>query len=581
MLRQIIGIISCLLGCLGCVSQPLSLYEPQDGRKREEYQARAKNGMIASDHPLASRVGLEILKEGGNAIDAAIAVSFALSVVRPQSTGIGGGGFLLLHRPSHNPKVYDFRERAPAQAHRDMFLGPDTKPRHTTYAGQTLGRASIDGHQAVGVPGLVAGLYKVHKDHGRLNWDRCLQGAIKLADEGFVVYPNLESAIQRRLQVLKAYPSSRKIFVPAGAPLRTGDTLVQKDLAKTLRLIAKEGSDAFYHGKIAQLIHADMQEHGLITRDDLASYQVIERQAISGKYRGFKIASMPPPSSGGVHLVQILNLLQRGPIKAYGDKTLVHYTAESMRRAFADRARYLGDPDFVSVPTDELSSHEYARELARSIDPSKASLSEEVGSQIGVPYESSGTTHLSVVDSWGQAVSSTQTINYTFGSGVVAQETGIVLNNEMDDFSISPGVPNAYGLLGNEANAISARKTMLSSMSPTLVFDASNQLFMVLGAKGGPRIITSTLQTIVNVIDHRMSLLDAVHASRIHHQWFPDELRIEQSALLESTNKNLQEMGHSIRAVDYGLGSVEAIMREGNHWVGVSDSRSDGQPMGY
>ena len=574
-----------LLAGISCTTPKQHFFKTALKRSRDSFSTKAQNGMVATAHPLASQAGLEMLAAGGNAIDAATAASFVISVVRPQSTGIGGGGFMLYYdQKTADTKVYDFRERAPIKASQDMYLDAKTlEPSDYIYKGVRIPKASVNGHLAVGVPGLVAGLVDTHKAHGKLPLAQVIKPAIKIAEEGFEVYPSLASAIRFRQKVLQNFPASREIFLPNNKALEVGDRLIQTDLAKTLKAIAQKGKAGFYDGEVGSLLLEELGDGGIITKEDFDAYEVKERTPVEGLYRGYKIVSMPPPSSGGVHIIQILNILAADPMPSLDPQSpeRLHLLAEAMRRAYADRATYLGDPDFTEVPIKGLTSTDYGKTLRESIQAKTASPSESIAAGNPLPYESASTTHISVVDSEGNAVSTTHTINYSFGSCVVAKGTGVVLNNEMDDFSIKPGEPNSYGLIGGKANAVAAKKTMLSSMSPTLVFDPNKQLKLVLGSPGGSRIITATLQTILNTIDHKMNLPDAVHTYRIHQQWFPDEIRIEKGGMEESTRKELESYGHSINEHSGSIGDVQAIAREGNHWVGVSDTRSDGVPMGY
>lgn len=556
----------------------------EKSRARDSYKAVGKNGMVATAHPLASEAALAMLRKGGNAFDAAVAASFVISVVRPQSTGIGGGGFLLTWEVKKKEvDVYDFRERAPAAASRDMYIEKDGSEKNFTYDGKTVPNASVNGHLSVGVPGLVAGLVKVQEAKGKLKLATVMQPAIDIAAKGFPVYEGLAAEIQERMEILGVFPDSRKIFLPDGKPLKAGQTLVQKDLAWTLRQIAERGAAGFYQGEVAKRLVSEMQRgKGLITADDLKGYKVKMREPVRGDYRGYKIVSMPPPSSGGVHIVQMLNILQNAKYGElpHGSAASIHLLAEAMRRAFADRAEYLGDPDFVKVPVKGLTSTDYAKTLYASINAKEATPSSKVKPGSPQSYESPSTTHLSVVDGEGNAVTSTQTVNYSFGSCVVAQGTGVILNDEMDDFSKKPGTANVYGLLGSEANAVAAGKTMLSSMSPTFLFNPDGSLRLALGSPGGPRIINATLQTIINVVDHKMPLDLAVHAARIHHQWFPDEIRVEPETLTPLVRKELEAMGHTI-VVKGGIGDVQAVGIEDGTLVGVSDTRSEGEPRGY
>ena len=557
-----------------------------ESRSADSFVAYGKKAMVASAHPEASKAGLNILKQGGNAFDAAVAVSFAVSVVKPQSTGLGGGGFLLgFASKTKQVKVYDFRERAPLAAKEDMFLDRNGMPKAYINNGLTLDHASINGHLSAGVPGLVAGLIQVHKKHGQLPLEKVVAPAIDLAARGFPVYRDLAAAIVERKTVLASFPATKAIFFRKGEPLKVGELLVQSDLAETLRLIAKSSGKDFYSGSIARKIVAEMKKGGgIISSDDLVTYRVLEPKPVSGQYRGYRIVSMPPPSSGGVHILQMFNMLGTRTFDRshFHNADSVHFLAEVMRRAYADRSEYLGDPAFFNVPVKGLLAKPYATKLARSIDPKQATLSNQVKPGNPNAVESPSTTHLSVVDGEGNAVSSTQTINYTFGSGVVIPGTGVILNDEMDDFSIKPGVPNAYGLVGSKANAIKAKKTMLSSMSPTLVFSPNGELDMIVGSPGGSKIITAVLQTIRNRIDYGMDLESAVQSPRIHHQWLPDKLFFEAGALQLRVIAQLKQMGHQVEE-STRHGDIQAIARvkERSGWLGVSDRRHFGMPLGF
>ncbi|NRA69130.1 MAG: gamma-glutamyltransferase [Pseudobacteriovorax sp.] len=551
---------------------------------RAQYIDSGKSGMVTAAHPIASKAGVEVLKQGGNAIDAAIAVSFVISVVRPQSTGIGGGGFLM-YRNTNNQKVeaWDFREEAPLKAHRDMYLDEKGQPKPFKYKGKEIPRASVNGHQSAGTPGLVAGLWEIHKAHGSLPWKNLLQPAIIAARDGIPVYPNLARAIDRRKSVLSVFDGSRAIFYPKGVALKAGDTLFQKDLAKTLEAIAEKGADGFYKGAVAKLIAEEMKRHnGLITEKDLLNYEVKKREPIEGDFRGHKIYSMPPPSSGGIHIVQMLNILEGfdGKKKGRFSPEYINLLTEAMRHAYADRATHLGDPDFYKVPIKGLTSDGYANEIRKKLSVGKAGDSSKIGPGNPIPYEQPSTTHFSIVDKNGNAVSSTQTINYTFGSGVVIPGTGILMNDEMDDFSIKADTPNAFGLIGYEANSIKPGKRMLSSMSPSII-TKSNQVQAIVGSPGGSRIITATLQVILNRIEFGMTPEDAVHSFRTHHQWKPDKIYFEESGMAPQTKASLESMGYTLSSSRWNIGDVQAIFYDNGVWVGVSDTRSDGQPMGY
>lgn len=553
---------------LSCVATGGHLATLDPERHRE---ATGAHGAVATAHGLASEAALGVLKRGGNAMDAAVAASFVISVVRPQSTGIGGGGFLLWHdAKTGNVEALDFRERAPAAATRGMFATAD----------------SMNGHLAVGTPGLVAGLYEAHKRHGSLPWATLVEPAIKIADDGFAAYPGLAEASKERAEILARYPASAALFLPNGKPLAAGDVVRQPDLAWTLRQIATRGAEGFYGGPVRDRLLAEIKRGGgIIAAADLDGYRVKERTPVSGLYHGYRVVSMPPPSSGGALVVQMLNMLAHDDFPAMGFQTVrpLHLIAETMRRAFADRAQWLGDPDFIAVPLRGLLSLNYAAERRRSIDMARATPSSAVlaGDPASV-RESASTTHLSVVDAAGNAVATTQTVNFTFGSCVVAAGTGIVLNDEMDDFATKPGEPNAFGLVGAEANAVAPLKTMLSSMSPTIVFGKDGKLLLALGSPGGPRIISAVFQTILNALAYEMPLAAAVAAPRIHHQWLPDSLRVERGTLSADVLSGLRARGHTL--LEAGpIGDVQAIRRAPGSAVleAVSDTRSEGEARAF
>ena len=533
-----------------------------------------KNGMVASEQGLATQVGLDILKQGGNAIDAAVAVGFALAVVLPNAGNIGGGGFMVLHDDKTGKDVaIDFREIAPAKASRDMYLDNQ---------GNVIDGKSLFTHDASGVPGTVAGMEYALKKWGTMPLSKVLEPAIKLADKGFIVSDVLAQTLKEEKSTLGKWSSSKAIFFKNGEPLKSGDLLVQKDLAKSLRLIAKQGAKAFYQGEIATKIAKEMQSQGgTMTLEDLKAYKVVERQPIIGDYRGYKVVTMPPPSSGGVHLIEILNMLEHYPIKEDGVNSAknIHHMAESMKLAYADRSEYLGDPDFVKIPVTGLTSKAYANERVKTIDDNKARLSSNIKPGKPQPYESDQTTHFSVMDKAGNAVAVTYTLNLNFGSGIVAAGTGILLNNEMDDFSVKPGVPNAFGLVGGTANAIEAKKRPLSSMTPTIVMK-NNKPWLVTGSPGGARIITTVLQSVVNTIDHEMNPAEAIITPRVHHQWLPDELRVE-AGISPDTIKLLQEKGHKV-VTKAPMGRIQIIQADDSGFYGYSDPRNpDGKTLGF
>ncbi|MDY4478990.1 MAG: gamma-glutamyltransferase [[Pasteurella] aerogenes] len=533
-----------------------------------------KQGMVASEQELATQVGVEILQQGGNAVDAAVAVGFALAVVLPNAGNIGGGGFMVLHdgKSGENFTV-DFREMAPSKASRDMYLDEQ---------GNVVDGKSLYTHFAVGVPGTVAGMEYALKKWGTLPLEKVMAPAIKLAEEGFIVSNTLAATLQEETETLGKWESSKKIFFKNDRPLAAGERLVQADLANSLRQIAQQGAKAFYEGEIAQKIVAEMEKHnGLITLEDMKGYQSVERKPIVGEYRGYKIVTMPPPSSGGIHLVQILNMLENYSLADSGSNSAetIHYLAETMKLAYADRSEYLGDPDFVKIPVTGLTSKDYAKELIKTIDPDKARPAAEIKPGKPQPYESDQTTHYSVMDKAGNAVAVTYTLNLNFGSGIVAEGTGILLNNEMDDFSAKPGVANAFGLIGGDANAVEGKKRPLSSMTPTLVLK-NDKPWLVTGSPGGARIITTVLQSILNTIDHGMNPAEAIVTPRVHHQWLPDELRVEEG-LSPDTLKLLAERGHKI-SEKAPMGRIQIIQALDDGFYGYSDPRNpDGKTQGF
>ena len=529
----------------------------------------AENGMVASQEATATRIGVDILKRGGNAIDAGVAVGFALAVTLPRAGALGGGGFMMVHHAETGETVaIDYREMAPAAAHRDMYLDA---------AGEVDTQLARYTHHAAGVPGAVAGLVHVLDRYGTLPLAEVLAPAIRLAERGILVTRDLSGSLESRRERLQRWPATAAIFYREdGRPYRPGERLIQVDLAWSLRQIAAHGADAFYKGAIAERIAADMAAHGgPMTLEDLAAYRVAVRAPVRGTYRGYEIASMPPPSSGGVHLVQILNLLEDYPLASLGHNGAegLHLMAESMKLAYADRSQHLGDPDFWPVPVAGLISKAYAESLRATIDPARARPAAEIAAGDPTPYESPETTHYSVMDRWGNVVSNTYTINFGYGSGIVAAGTGILLNNEMDDFSAKPGVPNAYGLLGGDANSVAPAKRPLSSMTPTILFKDGKPL-LATGSPGGSRIITTTLQIILNVVDHGMNIAAATAAPRVHHQWLPDELRVE-AGLSPDTIALLESKGHKV-VVKNVMGSTQSILRADEGFYGASDPRRQG-----
>jgi len=533
--------------------------------------------MVVTSHQLATEIALDILKAGGNAMDAAVAAGFALAVTQPRSGNIGGGGFML-YSPSNADAVtaIDYREKAPSKAYEKMFLDGRGN------SDQALSQFS---HLSAGVPGTVAGFALALEKFGTMSLAQVLQPAIHLAKNGFALPNRFVEGIAARKHVFDKWPASKKTFFKSdGTSYKVGEIFKQPDLAQTLQLIADNGPVGFYTGKTAKLIVSEMQKHGgLITYEDLANYQAVIRQPVHGIYRGFDVYSMSPPSSGGVHIVQILNMLEPYPISEYGHNSAqtIHLMAEAMRRAYADRASYLGDSDFIVVPLKGLTSKNYAQNLVNNIQLDKATPSVEIKAGDPQQYESPETTHFSIVDQFGNAVSNTYTLNFSYGSGIVVTDAGFLLNNEMDDFSTKAGTANAFGLMGGEANKIEPNKRMLSSMSPTIVKLNGNN-FLVTGSPGGSRIISTTLQVIMNVIDHKMNIQTAVNSPRMHHQWWPDEIRIEQG-ISPDTIALLTKMGHKVIQKS-AMGGSQSILinQENGSLYGAADPRqSTSQAAGF
>lgn len=540
------------------------------------HPVRATQGMVASVDATATQIGVDILRQGGNAVDAAVAVGFALAVTHPQAGNLGGGGFMLLRTASGRATAIDFREVAPARASRDMFLDKQ---------GNADSKLSLTSPLASGTPGTVAGFALAAQKYGTLPLSKLVQPAVELARKGIIVNDALADDLNNYgKEVLLSHENSKAIFFkPDGTPYQKGERLVQANLARSLSLIAKQGADAFYKGEIADQIAAEMAQHGgLISKADLASYRAVEREPISGSYRGYQVFSMPPPSSGGIHIVQILNILENFDLAkmGFGSADAMQTIAEAEKYAYADRSEYLGDPDFVKVPWQALTSKAYAKSLAQQIDLAKARPSAEIKPGKLTPYESNQTTHFSVVDKQGNAVAVTYTLNTNFGSGIVAGSSGILLNNEMDDFSARPGTPNVYGLVGGEANAVQPGKRPLSSMSPTIVAK-DGKTWLVTGSPGGSRIITTVLQMVVNSIDFGMNVAEATNAPRFHHQWLPDQLRVEKG-FSPDTLKLLRAKGQNVEVLP-AMGSTQSIMigPDGMRY-GASDPRTvDDLTAGY
>ncbi len=541
------------------------------------HPAWAKNGMVVAQEAVAAEVGRDILEAGGNAVDAAAAVAFALAVTLPRAGNLGGGGFMLVHdAASGETKAIDYREMAPAGADRDMFLDD---------AGEADSEKSRYSGLATGVPGTVAGMKMALDEYGTMSLAEVLAPAIRLASEGITVTADLADSLIALEPRLKQWPASEAIFYKAdGAVFAPGDTLVQSDLAATLQRIADQGVEGFYAGETAQKIADAVQAAGgRITLDDMANYEAVLRDPVRGTYRGYEIVSMPPPSSGGVHIIQILNTLEGYPIGWLGPNSAetIHLMAEAMKRAYADRSEYLGDPAFYDVPQAALTSKAYAADIRAGIARGRATPSQEIKPADLAPYESDQTTHFSIVDKDGNAVSNTYTINFSYGSGMVADGTGVLMNNEMDDFAAKPGVMNAYGLLGGDANAVEPGKRPLSSMSPTMVMK-DGDVFLVTGSPGGSRIITTVLQVIMNVIDHGMNVAEATAAPRIHHQWLPEVLRIEEG-VSPDTIAALEAKGHVVEVMET-MGSAQSILVDATAGLllgGADPRQTSSRAVGY
>jgi gamma-glutamyltranspeptidase/glutathione hydrolase len=565
------GVFLAVLVCVLCFSSLTACV--QDGkiasRAPVDEPVFARNGMVATQESTATKVGVEILKQGGNAVDAAVAIGFTLAVTLPRAGNLGGGGFMMVHIAKTGETVaIDYREKAPARSTRDMYLDKE---------GNAVSERSRFTHLSVGVPGTVAGLTLALKKYGTLTLKQVMVPAIRLAGQGITVTRPLATSLKESRETLLRWPEATKIFMNSdGLPYGPGDVLQQEDLARSLKTIANEGANAFYRGDIANKLVTEMQTHaGLLTLKDLQNYRAVVREPVRGTYRGYEIFSMPPPSSGGIHLIQMLNILEGYPLGSLGARSAktLHLMTESMKLAYADRSQHLGDPDFWKVPVGGLLSKSYANQLRKLIASDRAKSSRDIRPGNPLPYESSETTHFSVMDGEGNAVANTYTLNFNYGSGIVAKGTGILLNNEMDDFSAKPGVPNAYGLVGGKANAVQPNKRPLSSMTPTLVFKKGKP-FLATGSPGGSRIISTTLQVILNVVDHKMNIRAATQAPRIHHQWLPDQLEME-TGFSQETVRVLRNKGHLIADTE-PIGSTQSILRNAIGFYGASDPRRPG-----
>ncbi|HJT29230.1 MAG TPA: gamma-glutamyltransferase [Pyrinomonadaceae bacterium] len=542
---------------------------------------RARHGMVASTNEVASSVGVEIMKRGGNAVDAAIAVAFALAVTHPAAGNLGGGGFMMIRLKDGRTTAIDYREMAPGAAHRDVYLDKNGN----LIEGEG---GSLIGYRAAGVPGTVRGMELALKKFGsgKLTWAQLVEPARQLAGRGFVVTHELARSLYSNREYLEKYAETKRIYLKGGKFYQEGELFRQPELAATFARLQRFGPNEFYEGETARLITGDVKRNnGLMTMDDLRGYVAKERAPVRGNYRGYEIISMPPPSSGGAVLIQMLNILEGFDLQKLeaNSSDRYHLMAEAMRRAFADRAEYMGDSDFVKVPVPGLIDKAYAATLRKTINTERASTSEEVRAGRPAGYESDETTHFTVVDAEGNAVSNTYTLNNSYGSAAVAKGTGILLNDEMDDFAAKPGTPNMYGLIQGERNAVAPKKRPLSAMTPTIVLRKDGSLWFTVGSPGGPTIINTVLCVITNVIDYEMNIQQAIDFPRIHHQWLPDELVGEPFGLSGDTQKALTARGHKLAKLRY-LGDAEGIMIEEKTGVrlGATDPRrSDGQAVGY
>ncbi len=543
----------------------------------------AEHGMVVTAQHLATQVGVDVLKRGGNAVDAAVAVGYALAVVYPAAGNLGGGGFMTVQLANGQKTFLDFREKAPLAATANMYLDKD---------GNVVKGLSTLGHLAVGVPGSVSGLEYAREKYGSLGRATLIQPAMTLAQQGFRLNQGDVDILKTATEAFRKDPASAAIFLHQGQPYQVGDKLVQKDLAKTLKTISQQGADGFYKGSVGQAIsRSSLAGGGLITPDDLAQYHTRELAPIECDYRGYHVVSAPPPSSGGVVICEMLNILEGYPLKELGFRSAqaVHYQIEAMRHAYVDRNSYLGDPDFVNNPVSRLTDKAYAAQIRAVIDPHKAGVSKDLKPGVA-PHEGTNTTHYSIADRWGNAVAVTYTLNDWFGAKVTAAGTGVLLNNEMDDFTVKAGVPNLYGLVQGEANAIAPGKRPLSSMSPTIL-SKNGQPVMVVGTPGGSRIITAVLHTVLNVVDYGMTVQEAVDAPRFHQQWLPDLTSVENFALSPDTRTLLEAAGHQlgpaqpanhVTAVLIGAPSLDGKPVGKNRFYGANDPRrNSGLALGY
>lgn len=595
--KYLLTLSICFLGLVACKttqpnSQNTTLQKPAENQGFYQFtnedpnaspffakkaSVYGKNGMITATHPVASQVGADILKQGGNAIDAAVATQFALAVVHPAAGNIGGGGFLVYRDKNGQSYTLDYREKAPENASRDMYLDENKNIK--------AGQPSWVGHLASGTPGSVDGLEQAHKRFGKLSWKQVLQPAIDLAENGVKLTAREARGLNNVKADLLKYNPTKKYFMKTDtAKWKEGEILIQKDLAKTLRLIQDQGRKGFYEGETAKLLLAEMKRGGgIITQTDLDNYHAVWREAVIGKYKNLKVISMPPPSSGGIALLQLLKFVEPYPLQKWGwhSDSTTQVMIEAERRVYADRSKWLGDPDFVKVPQKELLDAEYLKKRWQDFQFTQATDSKIVKGGDIIGYESPETTHSSFVDKEGNAVSITTTLNGSYGSKVVVDGAGFLMNDEMDDFSIKPGVPNVYGLIGNEANAIAANKRMLSSMTPTIV-EKDGKLLMVLGTPGGSTIITSVFQVFLNVAEHQMSMQQAVDALRFHHQWMPDRTTFEEGSFTEKTLIRMRERGYKLDSQKNTIGRMDCILvLPDGTYEGGADVRADDTAVGY
>mgnify|MGYP003322672116 FL=1 len=546
-------------------SEPIAYLDTLGYEAAQKEISYGKNGMVTTQHFLATSVGEKILNKGGNAYDASVAVAFTLAVVLPRAGNIGGGGFMVMYdKETAEAYSIDYREKAPEKSTKDMYLNDDGSFNNTML--------STFGYLSSGVPGTVAGLWEVHQKFGSLPWEDLIEDAIFYAENGFDITPYMADILYRYNEKMSFFPETKKIF-QISYPNFKNKKLIQKDLAKTLKIIAAQGRDGFYKGEIAQKISDEMKSNGgLISYEDLENYNPVWREPLTSSYRKNKIITMGPPSSGGVHIIQMLNILENYDLKEFehNSSKYINLLTEVMKHAYADRSKYLGDPDFFDVPVKKITSYEYSNEIYKNIDLGSIKSSQDIHPGMYLNNESHETTHFSIADFDGNVVSSTYTLNSTFGSGVVIKGTGILMNNEMDDFSAAPGMPNQFGLLGAEANEITPGKRPLSSMTPTIVMK-DGELFFTTGSPGGSRIISAVLQSILNIVDFNMNLEQATLAKRIHHQWQPDALEVEFS-IDDGIRNDLELMGYDIK-ITAPLTCIQTIMYQDNEFSGYGDYR--------